>query len=210
MKSLHFDAVADPDGAVAAAAAELLRGRPVVLPTAPGSGLALLPSFSEAVEDLFIRKGRNAVKSVAVLVSDTSQAAELTDHDLSEIDAFWPGPLTVVVRRASGSEIYLGMEADARGTVGVRCPNHKLVRSLAARVGPLATTSANRSGEPSPPAAAAAADTVGGDLLVLDEGICEGTPSTVIDLTESPAKILRAGALDTSVLSAAGLGVSLG
>ena len=160
-----LDAVADPVGAVAAAAAELRTGRHVVLPTDTVYGVAALPHDADAVAGLFDRKGRDAAKSVAVLVADPAQARALADADLDALAGLWPGPLTVVVRRAADAVLHLGPEAEALGTVGLRCPDHDLVRALAAEVGPLATTSANRSGEPSPPTAAEAAAVLGGVSL---------------------------------------------
>ncbi len=145
---------------------------------------------------------------MAVLVADTRQAAGLTDADLDVLVDLWPGPLTVVVNRAAGVELHLGPGAGHLDTVGLRCPDHDLVRALADEVGPLATTSANRSGEPSPPTAAGAAAAVGGNLLVLDGGRCDGIPSTVVDLTVVPARILREGVIDAVTLSAAGLEVA--
>ena len=203
-----LDAVADPAGAVAAAAAELRAGRHVVLPTDTVYGVAALPHEADAVAGLFDRKGRDAAKSVAVLVADPAQAMALADADLDVLAGLWPGPLTVVVRRAADAVLHLGPEAEVLGTVGLRCPDHDLVRALAAEVGPLATTSANRSGEPSPPIAAEAAAVLGGDLLALDGGPCDGTPSTVVDLTVFPAVVLREGALDAAALSTAGLDVA--
>ena len=191
------DAVADPAGAVATAAAELRAGRPVVLPTDTVYGVAVPAADAAAVGDVFERKGRDGAKPMAVLVADTRQAAGL-----------WPGPLTVVVNRAAGVELHLGPGAGHLDTVGLRCPDHDLVRALAAEVGPLATTSANRAGEPSPPTAVGAAAAVGGNLLVLDGGRCDGIPSTVVDLTVVPARILREGVIDAAALSAAGLEVA--
>lgn len=96
-------------------------------------------------------------------------------------------------------------------TVGVRCPDHALVQAIAAAVGPIATTSANRSGDPTPVAAAAAAASLdvapGNDLLVLDGGSCGGVPSTVVDLTVDPAIVLRAGPVVIADLESAGIRV---
>ena len=202
------DAVADPAGAVATAAAELRAGRPVVLPTDTVYGVAVPADDAAAVGDVFERKGRDGAKPMAVLVADTRQAAGLTDADLAVLVDLWPGPLPVVVNRAAGVELHLGPGAGHLDTVGLRCPDHDLVRALADEGGPLATTAANRAGEPSPPTAAGAAAAVGGNLLVLDGGRCDGIPSTVVDLTVVPASILREGVIDALTLSAAGLEVA--
>ena len=105
------DAVADPAGAVATAAAELRAGRPVVLPTDTVYGVAVPAADAAAVGDVFERKGRDGAKPMAVLVADTRQAAGLTDADLDVLADLWPGPLTVVVNRAA---------APARGRPGRR------------------------------------------------------------------------------------------
>ncbi|MBC8363968.1 MAG: threonylcarbamoyl-AMP synthase [Actinobacteria bacterium] len=193
---------------VAIAAAELRAGRPVVLPTDTVYGVAAPVGDAAAVADIFRRKGRDGAKPMAVLVADAAQAAVLTDADLGILADFWPGPLTVVVRRAPGAELNLGPGVDRLDTVGLRCPDHDLIRALAAEVGPLATTSANRSGEATPTTAVEAAAGLGGDLLAIDGGLCNGVPSTVVDLTVEPARILREGAIGPAALNAAGLEVA--
>ena len=147
------DVVADPAAAWAAALDEFRSGGLVVLPTETVYGLAVLPSGPRAVDVMFRRKGRADDRPVAVLVADVDQARTLVEPGPAfELLAasFWPGPLTVVTTRG------VGFSARLRGdqvTVGVRCPDHELVRALAAEVGPLAVTSANRSGGMSRPAA---------------------------------------------------------
>ena len=81
-------------------------------------------------------------------------------------------------------------------TIGLRCPDHDLVRAVAAEVGPLATTSANRHGVPTPATAAEAADGLVGEVdLVIDGGVLTGTASTVVDATTDALRVLRQGAL---------------
>jgi L-threonylcarbamoyladenylate synthase len=83
------------------------------------------------------------------------------------------------------------------GTIGVRCPDHPLVRAVAARTGPIATTSANRHGRPTPATAAEAAAALTGPVAVVADGSrLAGTASTVVDLTVEPWRVLRQGALD--------------
>ena len=108
-------------------------------------------------------------------------------------ERFWPGALTVVVGRRPGLDWSLG--GDGR-SVGVRCPAHELARRLCAAVGPLATTSANRHGAPALTSAASVRAVFGERLgAVVDGGVCEGAPSTVVDCTVEPARCLRPGAL---------------
>ena len=195
----------DPVGAVEAAEECLRSGGVLVLPTETVYGVAALAADPEAVRELFILKGRPADRRVAVLVADLDQArllAVVDDRATTLATTCWPGPLTMVLPAVPGSE---------EATVGVRCPDHALVRAIAAAVGPIATTSANRSGDPTPVAAAAAAASLdvapGSDLLVLDGGSCGGVPSTVVDLTVDPAIVLRAGPLAIDDLESAGIRV---
>ena len=213
-ESLTLDVGADPVAAVAAAVRALSNGGVVVLPTETVYGVAALPSCRNAIEEVFRRKGRPPERLVAVLVADDNQARALVEADdrfEHLATAFWPGPLTVVGHRRSGGDddLFLGDGATERGgaTVGVRWPDHDLVRSIAAEVGPIATTSANRTGQPTPDTAAGAAAALGGDLLVLDGGPCAGEPSTVVDLTDHPARVVRRGAITESDLEQAGISV---
>ena len=91
--------------------------------------------------------------------------------------------------------------ADAT-TIGLRCPDHPFVRRLALDLGPLAATSANRTGEPTPASAAEVALVFPDVALVVDDGPRDGLPSTVIDLTTSPPTVLRAGPIPGSVFGA--------
>ena len=168
---------ADIDAAVAA----LLDGRVVAIPTDTVYGLAALPS---ARATLFELKRRPPEVHVPVLVADIEQAATVGElHPLME--AHWPGPLTVVVRRLDG---------EPPGTVGLRCPDDDLVRDLCRRAGPLAVTSANLHGQPTPPDATGVA-ALFPDIVVVDGGVRAGEPSTVVDVTGPEPVVLRQGAL---------------
>ena len=197
--------MADPTGAVEAAEASLRSGGVVVLPTETVYGVAALAADPEAVGELFVRKGRPADRRVAVLVADLDQArllAVVDDRAVTLATTCWPGPLTMVLPTVPGTE---------EATVGVRCPDHALVRAIAAAVGPIATTSANRSGDPTPVDAAAAAASLDGglrdDLLVLDGGSCGGVPSTVVDLTVDPVAVVRTGLVTIADLESMGIRV---
>src|SRR5690606_10629963 len=102
------------------------------------------------------------------------QAASLTTASLERFASWWPGPLTVVVPRREGITWDLGGNG---GTVGVRCPDHGFVRRLADELGPLATTSANRSGEPTLTTASDVALAFPEAALVVDGGILPGAAS---------------------------------
>ncbi|HAS09684.1 MAG TPA: threonylcarbamoyl-AMP synthase [Acidimicrobiaceae bacterium] len=189
---------ADDPGAVERAAKSLLGGGLVVLPTETVYGLAALASDPDATRALFERKGRGAAVPVAVLCADADQALALAEaaSPLARAlaAAHWPGPLTMVLPRRAGLPWALG---EPTHTIGLRCPDHDLVRALAARVGPLATTSANRHGQPTPASATEAAEQLLGPVdLVLDGGALTGMPSTVVDLTGARPRVLRQGAVD--------------
>jgi L-threonylcarbamoyladenylate synthase len=192
---------------VARAVAALRAGRVVALPTDTVYGLAALPGSADHTGRLFALKGRAADVPVAVLCDSAGQALGLADPDrisgeVRRIAArLWPGPLTLVLPRRPGLGYALGEPA---ATVGVRCPDHPLVRALAAAVGPLATTSANLHGEPTPETAEGVAAVFGGGVpLVLDGGPRRGAPSTVVDCTRPEWQVLRGGEIDEADLTAA-------
>jgi L-threonylcarbamoyladenylate synthase len=177
--------------------AGLRRGTTVVIPTDTVYGLAARADDADAMARLFALKGRDATKSIAVLVADLAQARGLTTHGLDRFARFWPGPLTVVVPRAPDVALHLGTD-DA--TVGIRCPDDAFVRRLALEVGPIAATSANTSGSPTPSTAAEIASVFPDVALIVDGGPRRGLASTVIDATADPPRVLRVGALSPAVL----------
>jgi L-threonylcarbamoyladenylate synthase len=204
---VEVDGTDDRGAAVSAAADVLRRGLVVALPTDTVYGIAALPDVPGATDRLFELKGRSAAVPIAVLCADAEQALALADpaelgEDVHRIaERLWPGPLTLVLRRRPGLGHALGEPAD---TVGVRCPDHDLVRALAAEVGPIATTSANRHGEPTPPTAREVAATFGdGVALVLDGGRCAAPPSTVVDAAGPAWRLLREGELPLTAVEAA-------
>lgn len=191
LRSRHDGQVLD-DADVIQAAAVLRRGGTVVLPTDTVYGLAARPGGEGRLAEL---KGRPAEMPVAVLVSSIEQARSVTGTWPAEAErlaaAHWPGPLTLVLPAPQAGA----------PTVGVRWPDDAFVAALAAEVGPLATTSANRHGDPTPELAAdAAAALVTPPDLVVDGGPCRGLPSSVVDVTRPEPVVLRAGALAAEVL----------
>lgn len=179
----------------AEAATALEAGAVVLVPTDTVYGLAVLPTHPGATQRLFDLKGRGRDVPIAVLVADEEQAVSLVADPVPEraralMARYWPGGLTVVVERRPS---WPGDIGDA-SSIGVRCPDLDALRELCRRVGPLATTSANRHGEPTPVTAAAAAGSFPGVAMV-DGGTLDGTPSTVVDCRVEPPQILRAGAV---------------
>ena len=202
----HFlDLNSDFESAVSGASRVLNEGGLVLLPTDTVYGIAAIPTNKSAVEEIFQRKNRLDDQACAVLVSESSQASELVASS-AEFELlsqkFWPGPLTIVTERAKQLSYFLGGD---ESSIGVRCPDNDFVRSLTQVVGPLAVTSANRSGVQTPETAKEAAEQLGENLLVVDGGKCKGKPSTVVNLLANGTEILREGALSSEDLIAAGL-----
>ncbi len=184
------------------AAAALVDGAVVAVPTDTVYGLAADPSQPDAVARLFALKGRPDDVPIPVLVAGPEQVALVAgalESAAAELAArFWPGPLTLVVPRRPGFTVDLGGPPAARRTVGVRRPDHPVVVALCELLGPLAVTSANLHGAPP----ATTADEVvaafsGADRpeVVLDGGTCRGTPSTVVECRGPASRCLREGAL---------------
>jgi tRNA threonylcarbamoyl adenosine modification protein (Sua5/YciO/YrdC/YwlC family) len=177
----------------------LLRGEVVGLPTDTVYGIAVATSVAGATMRIFDVKERPINVPLPVLVADVDQAGEVADVSPLAAElmaAHWPGALTIVLPRTAGFDVDLG-GSDA-ATVGVRVPDHDVPRELARRVGPLATTSANRHGRPTPPTAAEVQAELGIDV-VIDGGRCEGAPSTVVRIVGDVVDILRQGAVTVSI-----------
>jgi L-threonylcarbamoyladenylate synthase len=197
----------DDERAVPAAVAALRAGKPIVVPTDTVYGVAVALSVPGATKELFALKDRPAQTPIAVLVGSLAQALDLVEAPAPPVarllDALWPGPLTVVLARRDDVTVDIGGDGT---TVGVRCPDHDLLRRLTAEVGPLATTSANRHGEPTPETASAAAAALTADVaLVIDGGACRGTASTVVDGTDPALPVLRVGPISPEQVLAAAL-----
>jgi L-threonylcarbamoyladenylate synthase len=192
-----------PDGpeARAEAARVLQAGGIVALPTDTVYGIAVSLETPGGIERLFAVKQRPPDKAIALLIADASQAGELGDLGAAATAlaaAFWPGGLTLVLpRRPERPLPALAGGGAALTTVGVRVPDHDAPRALARAVGPLPTTSANRSGEPEARDAEELEEQLGPALdLILDGGPAHGGPaSTVVDTTVEPPRIVREGAI---------------
>jgi L-threonylcarbamoyladenylate synthase len=181
-------------------AAELIRqGEVVAFPTETVYGLGANALSNEAVEKIFLAKGRPSDNPLIVHIGEMSQlrmvAREIPERAMKLIDAFWPGPLTLILPKTDqvASLVTAGLD-----TVGVRMPDHPLALALIREAGvPIAAPSANRSGRPSP----TTADHVRGDLNHRIAGILDGgctgvgVESTVLDVTVEPAVILRPGGI---------------
>ena len=193
----------DPSG-IARAAALLRDGRLVAFPTETVYGLGAHALDVEAVRRIFVAKGRPAHDPLIVHVRDLSDVAPLTTgippaaHALAA--RFWPGPLTMVLRR---SDIVPPEVTAHLDTVAVRVPAHPVARALiAAAAIPVAAPSANLFSRPSPTRAAHVLQDLDGRIdLLIDAGPTDvGVESTVVDLTEEVPMILRPGAVTLEML----------
>lgn len=185
---------------VAQAGALLRRGALVVLPTDTVYGLAADATRDDAVARVFRAKGRPPDKPLIALVATREMAAACADFPASAralADAFWPGPLTLVLPRAAGSPLSPLLARGARG-VSLRVPANETARALVHAAGrPLTAPSANRSGAPSPRTARQAAAVLGGAVaLVIDGGPASARgESTLVEMTGQRPRLLRAGAV---------------
>ena len=194
----------DPS-AIATAAAALARGALLGLPTETVYGLAADADNPAAVAQIFATKGRPANHPLIVHVADSDAVAhyarELPQFAQQLIDAFWPGPLTVIVARRADRA---AAAAGGQDSIGLRCPAHPAAQAVLAACGQLtppvyglAAPSANRFGKVSPTTAAHVQQELGADLLVLDGGACAvGIESTIIDCTRGVPVLLRPGGIN--------------
>jgi L-threonylcarbamoyladenylate synthase len=198
--SARFDC-ADPqqlEEGLAEAQAALRRGQLVVLPTDTVYGVAAEAFDPVAVDHLLTAKGRGRNMPPPVLVG-TVRAAIALVADLGEmgkdlIEEFWPGGLTLIFKSSPTLVWDLG---ETKGTVAVRMPLHAVALGLLKKTGPLAVSSANTSGQPPATTADEAVAQLGDSVAVyLDGGPCPGdVPSTIVDLTGSVPRLLRAGVI---------------
>ena len=199
------DVTGDAHRGVADAVSALRRGELVVLPTDTVYGLAADAFSPPAVDRLLAAKGRGRDMPVPVLVGAWRGLDGLADHVTPTmrtlVEHFWPGPLTLIVRAAPSLAWDLG---ETRGTVAVRMPLHPVALAVLEETGPLAVSSANRTGAAPPSTAAGAQEQLGTSVSVYLEAGSTGEPvaSTILDLTGDRPQVRRAGALATDELRA--------
>jgi L-threonylcarbamoyladenylate synthase len=187
---------ADDPRALLLALEILHAGGLVAFPTDTVYGLGALAFEGEAVARLYLAKGRLAEKAIPILVGEgegLDQVGVPSEMARRLAQAFWPGPLTLVVaKRPEVPEV-----VSLTGTVGVRVPDHPAARRLLREAGALAVTSANRSGGANPRSAGDVMAELGERVqLILDGGTSPGgQPSTVVDCTGDAPRILREGPL---------------
>ena len=177
------------------------------MPTETVYGLAARAADPAAVARLFEAKGRPRFNPLIVHVAGAGQArgfAEFDERAERLVEAYWPGPLTLVLPYRDGSGV-CDLARAGLSTVAVRAPSHPGARALLAAVGePLVAPSANRSGRPSPTTFAAAVEETGeAAAAALDGGPCTvGLESTVISLLDGPPRLLRPGSVTREKLEA--------
>ncbi len=194
-----------PDPAVVARAAELLRrGDLVAIPTETVYGLAANALDADAVGRIYEAKGRPSFNPVIVHLADAADlprvALEIPALARTLAARFWPGPLTIVLRRQA---VIPDVVTGGRDTVGIRVPDHAVARAVIRAAGvPLAAPSANPFMRVSPTTAQHVADQLGNRVaLVLDAGPAPvGIESTVVDLTTDPPRLLRPGGVPKELL----------
>ena len=178
--------------ALQSALEELRAGRLAVIPTDTVYGLAAACGAAPA---LFALKNRPRAKALPVLgccVSDLERVANFSAAALRIAERLWPGPLTLVLERATSLDVDLGGDG---ATIAVRVPAHEMALELLVRSGPVAVSSANRTGEPPATTVTEARATFAGEVRAfVDGGRCDGAPSSVVSVTDE-LRLLRAGAV---------------
>ena len=188
---------------IAAAVSAVREGDLIVMPTDTVYGVGADAFTPPAVRAMLAAKGRGRNMPSPVLVGTTRAASALVENlgafgqDL--IDEFWPGALTLVLR---ASPTLLWDLGDTKGTVALRMPLHPVALEILKQTGPLAVSSANRTGQPSATTAREAERQLGEAVSVyLDAGPCmDNVPSTILDLTGTIPRVLREGAISVDRL----------
>lgn len=183
----------------------LRRNGVIAVPTETFYALAVNPFQPEALVRLFALKDRAPEKSVLLLVDGpgmlTQVAREVPDAARRLMEKFWPGPLTIIFPSLLNLPRLL---TGGTGTIGVRQPRQGLTCRLIAALGhPITGTSANRAGDRPCVRAEEVAQEFGDHLdLILEAGACPGgLPSTIVDVTNAPPRLVRAGAIPAAELA---------
>jgi L-threonylcarbamoyladenylate synthase len=196
--------------AIAQAAQALCDGHLVGLPTETVYGLAANATDDAAVAKIFVAKGRPADHPLIVHVASADQvprfAAQVPEFAQCLMQAFWPGPLTLILPRQIGVAT---ASAGGQDSIGLRCPSHPVAQALlqaclAQGVLGVSAPSANRFGRVSPTSAAHVQSELGPELLILDGGDCAvGIESTIVDCTRGEPVLLRPGQITRAQIEAA-------
>ncbi len=194
-----------PAAQIQQALAVLKNGGILAFPTDTVYGLGALAFDNAAIESIYIAKDRPIEKAIPILIGDLSDLDQVTvdipNMALRFASRFWPGPLTCIVPKKQT----LPLAVSATSTVAVRIPNHPNALALLCAAGPMAVTSANISGQPSPSTAEEVYSQLNGRIpLILDGGKAPGgIPSTLVNCTGGEPVILRAGPISLAELLSA-------
>ena len=184
-----------PDNALEPALQALYSGQVIGLPTDTVYGIGADPMQRAAVARLFEVKERPEIMPIPILaasIEDLRPIAVINADVAALADSHWPGALTLILRRVPGTPDWVG--DPKRDTVGIRIPDHPLALELLAAFGPLAVTSANRSGADAAVDAASARADLGDSISVYLAGAATGgAASTVVDLSGDRPRVLREG-----------------
>lgn len=202
--------LADAPESIARAAQNLKAGELLGLPTETVYGLAADACNDAAVAKIFAAKGRPADHPLIVHVAQASDAADfaadMPAFAQTLMQAFWPGPLTLIMPRRAG---VAAAAAGGQNSVGLRCPSHPVAQAVlraakALGVHGVAAPSANQFGRVSPTTAAHVAAEFGPELMILDGGACAvGIESTIVDCTRGVPVLLRPGQISREQIHAA-------
>lgn len=203
---MNTEVISASDPHVLRYASDVLRYNGLVaFPTDTVYGVGALVFRSDVVQRLYTIKGRPTDRAIAVLVGRVTDlpavAQDLTPGASVLAQRFWPGSLTLIVSKHPD----LPTAVSGLPTVGVRLPDHALARGLLEQTGPLAVTSANRSGERNPLTAQDVLEQLGGRIELLIDGgrVPGGVPSTVVDCTGQVPVVLREGPITRAMILAA-------
>lgn len=200
-----YDVASDSEAALAAACAAVAAGEVIVLPTETVYGVGADAFNADAVAALLAAKRRGRDMPPPVLVAETAMvralASGVDEAVLALGEAFWPGPLTLILAAPPSLHVDLGDRGD---TIAVRVPDHDFTRELLRRTGPLAVSSANVSGQEAALTASDAAEQLDDAVSIyLDAGPTSGpVPSTIVDLSGPTPRLLRAGRLSVAEINA--------
>jgi L-threonylcarbamoyladenylate synthase len=200
---------AAPAAGLSEAVSRLCRGELVALPTETVYGLGADAANPEAVARIFALKGRPADHPLIVHLAPEARlddwAIDIPEAARKLAAAFWPGPLTMILKK---SPRVPAIVTGGQDSVGLRCPSHPVAQALLrefakAGSGAVAAPSANKFGHVSPTTAQHVRDEFGPDLFVLDGGACEvGLESTIVDLSRGHPVLLRPGAVTREAIGA--------
>jgi len=197
----------DPEswGIMIAETQKILEGGGVIaFPTDTFYGLGANPYNTKAVEKIYSIKGRDSEKPLLLLIDSIIKLDDLTE-EISEaanklIKSFWPGPLTMLFKPKSTIPKNI-----TTGLIGIRQPGNPITQKILAELNfPLTAPSANISGEAPTTSAEQVRSSLGSKVdLILDAGICiGGEPSTLVDTTQAPVRLIRAGAINFKKIQA--------